>query len=64
MRRHHLDAFPIDAGIECIIHFVTVDGPRIYSPQKGLLFSLDSTSEIMKFVVSLKIDTEFMTLVF
>jgi hydroxymethylpyrimidine pyrophosphatase-like HAD family hydrolase len=61
--RHHLDALPIIAGIGCPIYLVTSNGARIHSP-KRTSFSLDISSEVIKSVLSLKIDAEFTTVVF
>jgi hydroxymethylpyrimidine pyrophosphatase-like HAD family hydrolase len=60
--RHHLDALPIIAGIGCPIYLVTSNGQGFILP-KELLFSLDS-NEVIKSVLSLKIDAEFTTVVF
>lgn len=62
--RHHLDALPIVAGLECPVYLVTSNGARIHSPKNELLYSRDIDSESIKSVLALEIDEAFTTVVF
>jgi Cof subfamily protein (haloacid dehalogenase superfamily) len=62
--RHHLDALPIIETIGVPIYLVTSNGARIHSPEKELLYSFDISSEIIRSVLSLDIDSEITTVLF
>ncbi|MBG6111700.1 Cof subfamily protein (haloacid dehalogenase superfamily) [Flavobacterium sp. CG_9.10] len=62
--RHHLDAHPIVAELECPVYLVTSNGARIHNPNNELLFSRDIESDAIKSVLNLKIDPEITTVLF
>lgn len=62
--RHHLDALPIIAGLDCPVYLVSSNGARIHSPKKELLFSCDIKSDDIKSVLALNINPEFTMVLF
>lgn len=62
--RHHLDAFSILKGLDFPFYLVTSNGARIHSPQKELLFSHNIPHDLVKSVLSIKIDDEITTILF
>lgn len=62
--RHHLDAMPVIETIGVPIYLVTSNGARIHAPSKELLYSFDISSESIKSILSLQIDSEITTVLF
>lgn len=62
--RHHLDAMPLVEKLGVPLYLVTSNGARIHSPEKELLFSVNMESDIVKSVLSLKIDPDITTVLF
>lgn len=62
--RHHLDAMPVIETIGVPIYLVTSNGARIHSPNKELLYSFDISSESIKSILTLQIDSEITTVLF
>jgi Cof subfamily protein (haloacid dehalogenase superfamily) len=62
--RHHLDALPIVATLDCPVYLITSNGARIHSPTKELLYSFDIESDAIKSVFSIGIDPEITTILF
>lgn len=62
--RHHLDAMPVIETIGVPIYLVTSNGARIHAPSKELLYSFNISSESIKSILSLRIDSEITTVLF
>lgn len=62
--RHHLDALPLVAGLDCPVYLVSSNGARIHSPSKELLFAFDIKSDAIKSILDLEIDPDITTVLF